>query len=393
MSQHKFCPVCRTSEIEVFFTSPQAPTLIGTLWPSQAEARNCPKGPIDLGFCRHCGFIWNRAFDPARLKYTQAYDNSLHFSPYYADYARSTALRLIERYHVRHKQVLEIGCGKGDFLILLCQLGDNRGVGFDPTYEARELEPALADRITIVRDLYSERYAQHHGDLLCSRYVFEHIPQPMEFLQMIRRSLGEWRDTVVYFEVPDVYLILQNLSVWDIIYEHCSYFSPGSLAYVFEACDFTVLDIAETFENQFIGIEASPGQHDAGSAFDRTADLKKLTEAVAAFGRNLEHTVRIWQQRLEELAATGQRTVIWGAGAKGVGFLTMLGVYEQIAYAVDINPHKHGKYLAGTGQQIVPPEFLQEYRPDVVIVMNPVYQREIEQSLVKMGLSPQVLTM
>ena len=55
---------------------------------------------------------------------------------------------------------------------------------------------------------------------------------------------------------------------------------------------------------------------------------------------------------------------------------------------MDINPRKQGMYVAGTGQQIVPPEFLKYYQPDVVIVMNPIYESEIRQIIE--GLGPRV---
>ena len=48
---------------------------------------------------------------------------------------------------------------------------------------------------------------------------------------------------------------------------------------------------------------------------------------------------------------------------------------------VDINPHKHGKYLAGSGHQIVGPDALVEIKPDVVVVMNPIYVEEIRADL------------
>ena len=46
--------------------------------------------------------------------------------------APGPVLDLIRRYDLRGKEVIEIGCGKGEFLSLLCEVGDNRGVGFDP---------------------------------------------------------------------------------------------------------------------------------------------------------------------------------------------------------------------------------------------------------------------
>jgi len=32
---------------------------------------------------------------------------------------------------------------------------------------------------------------------------------------------------------------------------------------------------------------------------------------------------------------------------------------------VDINPFREGKYMAGTGQEIVSPAFLKRYKPDL----------------------------
>ena len=50
--------------------------------------------------------------------------------------------------------------------------------------------------------------------------------------------------------------------------------------------------------------------------------------------------------------------VVWGSGSKAVGYLTTLGLRDEIAAVVDINPHKHGKFLAGTGHEIVGPDAL-----------------------------------
>ena len=62
----------------------------------------------------------------------------------------------------------------------------------------------------------------------------------------------------------------------------------------------------------------------------------------------------------------------------------------RIEYAVDVSPNKRGKFVAGTGQEIVSPEFLRDYDPDLVLVMNPVYEREIASQLVEIGVEAQV---
>jgi hypothetical protein len=85
----------------------------------------------------------------------------------------------------------------------------------------------------------------------------------------------------------------------------------------------------------------------------------------------------------------GKKVVLWGSGSKAVSYLTTLGVTDQLQYVVDINPHKHGKFLAGSGHEIVSPEFLVEYQPDAVIVMNPIYLEEIRSDMRRMGLEPE----
>jgi SAM-dependent methyltransferase len=391
MSLENVCPVCASTDVSVFFEIVDMPLHIGIQWSSQDAARRCPKGDIKLAFCHTCGFIANLAFDPARLAYSQAYDNSLHFSPFFHEYARSLATRLVERYNLHDKEVIEIGCGKGDFLVLLCELGNNRGVGVDPSYEGERIDSEVAERITFVQDFYSEKYASYQANLICCRYVLEHIQNPTDFLRMLQRAIGDRLDTVLFFEVPNVSFILLDLSIWDIIYEHCSYFSAGSLGYLFTSCGFDICDLRETYQGQYLTVEALPGKDGPQASVDKWTEVKEIASYVAHFADDYRNELRTWKHNLERLERAGQRVVAWGAGAKGVSFLNMLKIRDQIEYIVDINPHKHGKYIAGTGQQIVSPGFLQEYRPDVVILMNPIYKREIQQTVKELGLTTEFM--
>jgi hypothetical protein len=83
---------------------------------------------------------------------------------------------------------------------------------------------------------------------------------------------------------------------------------------------------------------------------------------------------------------------LWGSGSKAVAFLTTLGVTDEVGAVVDVNPFKHGKYLAGSGHVIVPPEHLRDYRPDVVIAMNPAYCEEIQRELDRLGAGGELMS-
>ncbi len=388
--EHK-CPVCGSENIQMFFEVLEVPVHIGILWATVDEARDCPKGDIKLAFCRDCGVVSNIAFDPALMEYSQAYDNSLCYSACFQDYAESLASQLIERYDLRNKDVIEIGCGKGDFLVLLCKLGGNRGVGFDPSYEGDSGGSEQAGDVKFIQDMYSERYTSYKGDFVYCRQVLEHFSDPVKFLNMLRRTIGDRTDTVVFFEVPNVVYNLGDMSISDIIYEHCSYYSLGSLAHMLSSCGFNVRDRDEHYEGQFISVGAVPGNEVDDAEKVCIDDSEGLAGYVAAFKDKYNRKVDEWQDILSKAGQAGKKTVVWGGGARGVSFMHMLNNSDQIKYVVDINPKKHGKYMAGMGQEIVSPEFLKEYKPDIVIVINPIYTNEIKQNIKELGINAEVL--
>lgn len=388
LTQTSPCVICHGTETEIFVTVPQVPVLCNILWPTKAEAISVRRVDIHLAFCHSCGHIFNPYFDPSLMDYSQVYENSLHFSPRFQQFAEALAAELVDRHDLHQKNIVEISCGKGDFLTLLCQLGNNQGYGFDPSYVGDSVVAAGGGRVAFVKDFYSEEYQKYPADFLCCRHTLEHIEQPPTFMQMVRNVIGD-RQLSVYFEVPNVLFTLRDLAIWDIIYEHCGYFSQDSLQRLFTLNGFSVLDVQPTYEGQFLYIEATP---------TATTDVARhpekpttLAADIREFAARYRAKVEAEAARLAAIKATGQKAVIWGAGSKGITYLNMLQSADTIGYAVDLNVRKQGMYITGTGQQIVAPAFLQEYQPDVVIVMNPIYLNEIRQMLANLGVNAELV--
>jgi hypothetical protein len=221
--------------------------------------------------------------------------------------------------------------------------------------------------------------------------TLEHIPDTAEFVRRVRRSIGDRLETTVFFQVPSALYVLRDRAFWDVYYEHCSYFDANSLTYLFERCGFQVLETRTEYDDQYLVIEAKPIASDLEIAHFSPATVEKLLQDVEAFRHDCQAQFAAWDQLLANFQVTGKRVVIWGGGSKGVAFLTALQHNDAIGYVVDINPNKHGTYMAGTGHEIVSPARLGDYQPNIVIVMNPIYCHEIQQELNNIGVSASLL--
>jgi len=333
--------------------------------------------------------IWNVAFDPQLLEYSSPYEASQIPSPAFRRYLSNVARRLVGEYNLRRKRVIEIGSGDGEFLKLLCELGKNRGTGFEPSWRAGQ-RIGSHGRVRIVPDYYSHSHADVPADIICCRHVLEHIHDPPSFLCGLARS-NKARDPVYFFEVPDFSWSLMESAFWDIYYEHCMYFCSTSLRFLFSASGFHILQMRNGFYGQYLLLEAVYAlsrKRSASHSFSKASgEVKALSGITRAFSKRYRQFVRQTRQELNRVSGE-QRVVIWGAGAKAVTFLNILEVQpDEIESVVDLNPRKWSSYIPGTGQRIVPPGSLRVTRPEVILVMNPAYAPEIKKTLKEMGIT------
>ena len=386
--KHSECPCCRSGDLEDFFRIPNAPTQSLVTIKERGEALAIPRKDIVLTFCNHCGFIFNSAFDTSIDYYTQGYEDQQGFSPTFVKFITGVTERFIDKYGIRNKQVIEIGCGKGDFIRLISTLGSNKGIGIDPAYVPGRGE--AVPEVSFIGEFYSSRHGDIQADCITCRHTLEHIHDTGGFMQTIRASCRDAEPTL-FFEVPCIVRILDIQAFWDIFYEHCTYLSPGSLARLFRRNGFEVLDLYLEYDNQYLFIEARPTEGTPDQIHPLEESVAELKAKTQAFAERISVQLADWRRRLEGYKADGRKVVVWGGGSKSVGFLTQFDDIGVIEHVVDINPHMTGNYIPGIGIQYVGPDFLNTYSPDVVIVMNSVYMDEIGRSLSKRGLHPEML--
>lgn len=373
------CPVCTQAELAVFFDAGELPVFVNVLYDTAEEARAATKGRIRLGGCPICGFVHNVDFDPEAVAYAPGYENSLHGSPTFQAWAEDLATGLVERHGLGGGHAVEVGGGRGEFMELLVEAGLGQGLVMDPSAP----DDATGDQagFSIERRLFETDDVRGGDDgtrLILSRHVLEHVQDPQAFVGLLGSAAREV-GAGLYIEVPNGLWTLRDLGVWDVIYEHCSYFTPRSLRGLL-ATRGANARTAETYGGQFLGAEAeSVGQPlDTESVFGCSSPQADEETALRdAFGTAHASVVDRWRGLVDSAKAEGQRMAIWGAGSKGATFLNTVDPEGVMVGAVDVNSRKKGKFIPGSGHAVMMPDGLGDARLDRILVMNPIYLDEI----------------
>ena len=207
---------------------------------------------------------------------------------------------------------------------------------------------------------------------------------------MLRRVIGD-RSTPAFFEVPNGLWTFVDGGIWDLIYEHCGYFTPPSLDRVFRRSRFEVERVHPVFGNQFLTIEAVPVEESAHTPAALVREVEAIAKTIDRFAMLYRSEVDRWQATFDDLDTRGRPAVVWGAGSKGVAFLNTIDTADAVRNVVDINPRKHGMHVAGTGQEIIGPAALKTADPSLIIVMNPNYRDEIATMVSDLGVRAEVV--
>ena len=378
-AERQACPVCGGKHTLPFLVRDNVPVHQNLVLPNQDSAVAVSLGDLDMQVCKDCGFVFNAAFDLARLSYGRDYDNTQSHSAVFDAYLDKLVEQMVQQHGVRNARIVEVGCGKGHFLRKLTAYpgAGNTGFGFDPSYVGpdTDLDCALQFR----RSFYDSSCTDVPADVVVCRHVIEHVPAPLQLLGAVRAALDSQSAARVFFETPCVEWILRNQVIWDFFYEHCSLFSRDALRHAFEASGFVVHGVEQVFGGQYLWLHAGVAQSKSHAvAAPNAAPLAALAES---YGHCLETLCLGWRSRLAELRRQGP-VALWGAGAKGVTLANLVDPQrEWIDCLVDINPAKQGCFVPGSGHPIVAPAALLSRRVAHVILMNPNYARETLQWL------------
>lgn len=369
MSRYK-CPICGSDQLEGVFTLSSIPVFVNVLADTPEKAMSFPRGRQDLSQCTHCGFVFNRDFEAEKVRYADGYHAERAHSGYHSRHMREM-IDLIEGVTpLKQKRVLEAACGTGEFLSLAAQRGTTVCIGVDPSapeihHEGLELHRSLFDQAYL-------RKMSDPVDVLINRHMIEHILHPLEMLQLFHKALVP--DGILYLETPRLDWILENKAFYDLPYEHCTYYTDDLLVRLLKAAGFSIEVIKFSYAGQYFSICAKKCD---------CVPMENVSSEQLAYVRDgFSGTYRVYQSANKKLAVSAmpENTYLWGASAKGVMCSNLLNRLP-IKGIIDKNPHKHGKFIPGTGCPVLAPEDISTVPGAVIFVENPVYFQEMTEEV------------
>ena len=320
------------------------------------------------------GLVENDRFDPTLIKYDENYQNSVIHSATFKEYLRDI-VHIIGKRHTATTRMVEVGCGKGDFVAQLEANGFSNVTGYDETYDGTS--PRIQKRYLTERD-------QVNAELLILRHTLEHIAKPHEFLGMLQKANSA--KGIIFIEVPDFDWILRNNAFYDIAYEHVNYFTLEALENLFEG---KVVEKGKLFDGQYIYVMAR--LNDLSTRYKIEYQRESNWRFIAfeeLFPRFIE-TIKAIEAKIEKK----RYIFIWGGAGKGGTFCHHLktlspAIMRKLKFAVDINPKKVGKYLPSSLVRIASKDefFSIASADDLLIIANPIYTGEIKRELSNNGL-------
>ena len=309
---------------------------------------------VSLCVCEDCGLV--------QLKNDAVY--------YYRDVIRaggySTTMEALRKSQYKHfiefaslegKKIIEVGCGRGEFLGML---SDFPVEGYGTEHKKDLVEIAKKAGLRVDEDFpESEDHIFKNGpfDAFMSFNFLEHQPHPRTYLKAIYNNLGD--EGYGLITVPSFEYIMEQNSFYEIIPDHIAYYSFESLTHLLNICGFEVLE-KETVNRDTISM---------------IVKKRKLPDICGIISKKNDIATEV-VETVKKYAKAG-KIAIWGASHQGFTLCATTGIADYVDCIIDSAPFKQGKYAPASHIPIISPDEARKRKLEAIIIVAPGYTNEI----------------
>ncbi|MEU8547126.1 class I SAM-dependent methyltransferase [Streptomyces roseoverticillatus] len=354
-----------------------------------------PAYPLHLRVCTDC---WLAQIPPL-ITPEETFSEYAYFSSFstsWVEHARTFVADAVQRLGLDSEEkaafVVEVASNDGYLLKHMVDRGI-RCLGIEPSVNvgAAARDAGVPTLTEFLDPATASAVRAEHGpaDLVVANNVYAHIPDVVGFTQGLRALVAD--DGWVSIEVQHLLTLIEKNQYDTIYHEHFQYYTVASAARALASGGLALVDVellpthggsirlwarpTEVAGEPSIGV--SPARAEP-RAWGRVADVlaREKAAGLQELSGYTEFSARVAKVRrdllkfLIEAAERGETVVGYGAPGKGNTLLNHCGIRpDLLAYTVDRNPYKHGRFTPGTRIPILPPEQIAADRPDYVLVL------------------------
>lgn len=377
------CRFCGSRRVTPFLVLPDMPLTDQLLREEELGAEFL--GPIEVFVCSQCGLTQTMQ-DLEALGYYQDYQYAASCSPFAQQFMLQLALQTWETYRLQAGDtVIDIGCSDGALLSQFKSLGA-RVFGFEPSEvlanatraKGIPVSPRLFDQ-SAVHDVPEELLPAR---VVVSTYTFDHLPDPLAFLQSVKGILDQERGVLI-MEVHDLEKILKRREYCLFAHEHTAYYTMATIEMLLRKAGLSLIQGNLVPEAERRGNSLLVVSTPAGSVFARPSshltcswDSQHFARYLR-FARAVDDSIQRMRQWLLNERRRGLRIAGYGAGGRGVMTLAAISQPGSFSYVCDKNPVLHGLYTPGAHVLVDSPERLLTDPVDALVVFSFGYFQEI----------------
>lgn len=348
--------------------------------------------PLHVYVCDECFLVQLEEYESAESIFSDyAYFSS--FSDSWLRHAEKYCEKMQSRFGLVHDSfVVEVASNDGYLLQYFVQ----RNVpvlGIEPA--ANVAEAATAKGVPTLVKFFGAQLARElvregqSADLVLGNNVLAQVPDLNDFVEGLGILLKP--EGVLTLEFPHVLKLIEHNEFDTIYHEHFSYFSLLTTVRLMEAHGLRVFDVEELASHggslRVFACRADAKTHPVEANVAKVLDDEARAgldrpEGYEQFAAKVKETKLALLEFLLHAAREGRTVAGYGAPGKSATLLHYCGIGKDlIAYTVDRNPHKQGRFLPGTHIPICHPDRIRETKPDYVVILPWNLQNEIMSQL------------
>lgn len=313
---------------------------------------------LDIFQCDGCGLVQTGS---PPVPYYREVVRAAAFSEEMKHFRRGQFAAFARTYGLQGRKVIEIGCGRGEYLALLREAGMD---AYGLEYAEDAVRHCVDSGLQVTRGFVDSASCCLAGAPYDAFFVLnflEHWPDPSAGLRGIAHNLRE--NGLGLVEVPNFDMILRNRLFAEFISDHICYFTRESLETTLRLNGFEVVETSEVWHGYILSAVVRRRHSCDVAPFEGAR--RGLKDEIGAY--------------LARHAARG--VAVWGAGHQALATIALLGLGGKIRYVIDSAPFKQNRFTPASHVPILAPENLRSDPVGAVIVMAASYSDEVARIL------------